>query len=176
MLRLLLLLLRITIYGSDLLILSAYAPSMSSLLSLPLSTACDYSDGCVTMVIASKALKQANRLKLSRILAGQHENVFAAMAAGSLFYLGFMRTMNMVGPFFAFKAAILPFNITVLLLVVISLNDLDKVTLSICIVAGRAMMNLKGYEKGEIIHSLAWQRTAFAAMAGASSVFGRLPT
>ncbi|GJW15415.1 oxysterol-binding protein-related protein 1C-like protein isoform X1 [Tanacetum coccineum] len=28
------------------------------------------------------------------------------------------------------------------------------------------MMNLKGYEKGEIIHSLAWQRTAFAAMAG----------
>ncbi|GJV94474.1 hypothetical protein Tco_1546051 [Tanacetum coccineum] len=28
------------------------------------------------------------------------------------------------------------------------------------------MMNLKGYEKDEIIHSLAWQRTAFAAMAG----------
>ncbi|GKG01061.1 hypothetical protein Tco_0305766, partial [Tanacetum coccineum] len=32
-----------------------------------------------------------------------------------------------------------------------------------------AMMNLKGYEKGEIIHTLAWQRIAFAAMAGASS-------
>ncbi|GJX67691.1 hypothetical protein Tco_0303418 [Tanacetum coccineum] len=30
---------------------------------------------------------------------------------------------------------------------------------------GCAMMNLKGYEKGEIIHTLAWQRIAFAAMA-----------
>ncbi|GJT88937.1 ATP synthase subunit beta, mitochondrial-like protein, partial [Tanacetum coccineum] len=28
-----------------------------------------------------------------------------------------------------------------------------------------AMMNLKGYEKGEIIHSLAWQRITFAAIA-----------
>ncbi|GKC02249.1 hypothetical protein Tco_0993859 [Tanacetum coccineum] len=43
--------------------------------------ACDDSDGCVTMVIASEAVKQANRLKLSRTLAGQHENVFTAMAA-----------------------------------------------------------------------------------------------
>ncbi|GKB98910.1 hypothetical protein Tco_0985047, partial [Tanacetum coccineum] len=34
----------ITIYGSDLLILSAYAPSMPPLLSLPLSIACDDSD------------------------------------------------------------------------------------------------------------------------------------
>ncbi|GKC17227.1 hypothetical protein Tco_1014009, partial [Tanacetum coccineum] len=66
MLRFLLLLLRITIYGSHLLILSAYAPSMSPLLSLPLSMACDDSDGCVT----------------------KHENVFAAMAARSLFYPG----------------------------------------------------------------------------------------
>ncbi|GJU00963.1 hypothetical protein Tco_1111301 [Tanacetum coccineum] len=35
----------VTIYGSDLLILLAYAPSMSPLLSLPLSMACDDSDG-----------------------------------------------------------------------------------------------------------------------------------
>nr|GEY38986.1 hypothetical protein [Tanacetum cinerariifolium] len=34
-----------------------------------------------------------------------------------------------------------------------------------------AMMNLKGYEKGEIIHSLAWQRTAFAAIAEGKLVF-----
>ncbi|GJR49106.1 hypothetical protein Tco_1317209 [Tanacetum coccineum] len=54
---------RITIYGSHLLILSAYAPSMPPLLSLPLSMACDDSDGC-------------------------HDNVFAAMAAQSLFYPG----------------------------------------------------------------------------------------
>ncbi|GJV84738.1 hypothetical protein Tco_1524636 [Tanacetum coccineum] len=46
LLGLLLLLLIVTIYGSDLLILSAYAPSMSPLLSLPLSMACDDSDGC----------------------------------------------------------------------------------------------------------------------------------
>ncbi|GKE70061.1 hypothetical protein Tco_1528133 [Tanacetum coccineum] len=88
MLTLLLLLLTITIYGSDLLRLSAYAPLMPPFLSLPLSRACDDSDGCVTMVIASKAVKQDNRLKLSRILAGQHENVFAAMAARSFFYPG----------------------------------------------------------------------------------------
>ncbi|GJU69047.1 hypothetical protein Tco_1255306 [Tanacetum coccineum] len=37
--------------------------------------------------------------------------------------------------------------------------------LVISIVKGYAMMNLKGYEKGEIIHTLAWQRIAFAAMA-----------
>ncbi|GKD92069.1 hypothetical protein Tco_1371906 [Tanacetum coccineum] len=43
----------VTIYGSDLLILLAYAPSMPSLLSLPLSMACDDSDGCVAMVIGS---------------------------------------------------------------------------------------------------------------------------
>ncbi|GJZ05396.1 hypothetical protein Tco_0538671 [Tanacetum coccineum] len=42
-----------TIYGSDLLILSDYAPSMPPLLSLPLSMACDDSDGCVTMVIVT---------------------------------------------------------------------------------------------------------------------------
>ncbi|GKA87528.1 EEIG1/EHBP1 N-terminal domain-containing protein, partial [Tanacetum coccineum] len=42
---LLLLLLRITIYGSHLLILSAYAPSMPPLISLPLSMACHDSDG-----------------------------------------------------------------------------------------------------------------------------------
>ncbi|GJW01263.1 hypothetical protein Tco_1556514 [Tanacetum coccineum] len=36
----------LTIYGSDLLILLAYAPSMPPLLSLPLSMACDDSDGC----------------------------------------------------------------------------------------------------------------------------------
>nr|GEW62601.1 hypothetical protein [Tanacetum cinerariifolium] len=69
--RLLLLLLGITIYGSRLLILSAYAPSMPSILSLPLSITCDDSDGWVTMAIGSY------RLKLSRILAGQHENMFA---------------------------------------------------------------------------------------------------
>ncbi|GJY94373.1 hypothetical protein Tco_0510734 [Tanacetum coccineum] len=51
----------------DSILLSAYAPSMPQLLSLPLSMARDDSDG----------------LKLSRILAGQHENVFAAMAARS---------------------------------------------------------------------------------------------
>nr|GEW58855.1 hypothetical protein [Tanacetum cinerariifolium] len=39
----------ITIYGSDFLILLAYAPSMPLILSLPLSMACDDSDGCVTM-------------------------------------------------------------------------------------------------------------------------------
>ncbi|GJW66476.1 hypothetical protein Tco_0120900 [Tanacetum coccineum] len=33
----------------------------------------------------------------------------------------------------------------------------------------KAMMNLKGYEKGKIIYTLAWQRIAFAAMTGASS-------
>nr|GEV14581.1 RNA-directed DNA polymerase, eukaryota, reverse transcriptase zinc-binding domain protein [Tanacetum cinerariifolium] len=42
---------RIMIYGSGLLILSAYAPSMPPLLSLPLSMACDDSDKCVTMVL-----------------------------------------------------------------------------------------------------------------------------
>ncbi|GKE40563.1 hypothetical protein Tco_1463968 [Tanacetum coccineum] len=42
--RSLLLLLRIMIYGSHLLILSAYAPSMPPLISLPLSMACDDSD------------------------------------------------------------------------------------------------------------------------------------
>nr|GEV78793.1 hypothetical protein [Tanacetum cinerariifolium] len=73
-------------YGSDLLILSAYAHSMPPLLSLLLSMACDDSDGCVTMVIGSYAVKQANRLKLSRILAGHHEYAFAAMAARTLFY------------------------------------------------------------------------------------------
>ncbi|GJZ81830.1 hypothetical protein Tco_0646824, partial [Tanacetum coccineum] len=52
---------RITIYGSDLLILSGNAPSMPPLLSLSLSMACDDSDG-------------------------HHENVFAAMAPRSLFY------------------------------------------------------------------------------------------
>ncbi|GKA22501.1 nodal modulator 1 [Tanacetum coccineum] len=36
---------QVTIYGSDLLILSDYAPSMPPLLSLPLSMACDDSDG-----------------------------------------------------------------------------------------------------------------------------------
>ncbi|GKA64059.1 putative RNA-directed DNA polymerase [Tanacetum coccineum] len=46
--RLLLFLLKITIYGSGLLIVSVYAPSMPPLLSLPLSVACDDSDGCVT--------------------------------------------------------------------------------------------------------------------------------
>ncbi|GJZ69437.1 pyridoxal phosphate-dependent transferase [Tanacetum coccineum] len=56
MLRMLLLLLRITIYSSDLLIHSADAPSMPPLLSLPLSMACDDSDGCVTMVIGSRLL------------------------------------------------------------------------------------------------------------------------
>ncbi|GJU94927.1 hypothetical protein Tco_1319683 [Tanacetum coccineum] len=45
LLRLLLFLLKITIYGSGLLILSAYAPSLPSLLSLPLLMACDDSDG-----------------------------------------------------------------------------------------------------------------------------------
>ncbi|GKD40001.1 hypothetical protein Tco_1260208 [Tanacetum coccineum] len=44
---------QVTIYGSDLLILSDYAPSMLPLLSLPLSMACDDSDVCVTMVIGS---------------------------------------------------------------------------------------------------------------------------
>nr|GEW70759.1 hypothetical protein [Tanacetum cinerariifolium] len=67
----------ITIYGSELLIHSDYAPSMSPLLSLSLSMACKDSQGCLTM----------------------------------------------------------------------------------------AMMNLKGYEKVKIIHSLTWQRIAFAAMA-----------
>ncbi|GKE30248.1 hypothetical protein Tco_1445632, partial [Tanacetum coccineum] len=37
----------ITIYGSDLLIHSADAPSMPPLLLLPLSMACDDSNGCV---------------------------------------------------------------------------------------------------------------------------------
>ncbi|GKB98452.1 hypothetical protein Tco_0984589 [Tanacetum coccineum] len=89
MLRLLLLLFTITIYGFDLLILLAYAPSMPPLFSLPLSMACDDSDGC-------------------------HEKP----------------------ALHAFKAAIFPFNIKLFRLAVISLNDLDKVTLSICIVAG----------------------------------------
>nr|GEV72605.1 putative ADP-ribosylation factor [Tanacetum cinerariifolium] len=39
------------IYGSDLVILSAYAPLMPPLLSLLLSMACDDSDGCVTVTI-----------------------------------------------------------------------------------------------------------------------------
>ncbi|GKB27908.1 reverse transcriptase domain-containing protein [Tanacetum coccineum] len=39
----------IAIYGSDLIILLTYAPSMPPLRSLPLSMACDDSDGCVTM-------------------------------------------------------------------------------------------------------------------------------
>nr|GEY33813.1 hypothetical protein [Tanacetum cinerariifolium] len=42
----------ITIYGSDLLILSAYALSMSPLLLLPLSMACDNRDAIRIMVIA----------------------------------------------------------------------------------------------------------------------------
>ncbi|GKD44833.1 origin recognition complex subunit 3, partial [Tanacetum coccineum] len=53
MLRLLVFLLRITTYGSDLLIILAYAPSMPPLLSLPLFMACDDSDGCVTMAFKS---------------------------------------------------------------------------------------------------------------------------
>ncbi|GKA89006.1 hypothetical protein Tco_0810818 [Tanacetum coccineum] len=44
---------QVTVYGSDLLILSAYAPSMPPLLSLPLSIVYDNSDGCVMMVIGS---------------------------------------------------------------------------------------------------------------------------
>ncbi|GJX03146.1 hypothetical protein Tco_0189062, partial [Tanacetum coccineum] len=45
LLRLLLFLLKITIYGSGLLILSAYAPSLPPLFLLPLLMACDDSDG-----------------------------------------------------------------------------------------------------------------------------------
>ncbi|GKA56445.1 hypothetical protein Tco_0755517 [Tanacetum coccineum] len=45
MLRLLLFLLKITIYGSGLLILSAYAPSLPPLLLLPFLMACGDSDG-----------------------------------------------------------------------------------------------------------------------------------
>ncbi|GJV70896.1 prohibitin 1, partial [Tanacetum coccineum] len=86
---LLLLLFTITIYGFDLLMLLAYAHSMPPLFSLPLSMACDDSDGC-------------------------HEKP----------------------ALHAFKASIFPFNIKLFRLAVISLNDLDKVTLSICIVAG----------------------------------------
>ncbi|GJZ05880.1 hypothetical protein Tco_0539673 [Tanacetum coccineum] len=56
-------------YGSSLLILLAYAPSMPPLLSLPLSMACDDSDGCVAMVIDAYA-----------ILARQHAAVLAAMS------------------------------------------------------------------------------------------------
>ncbi|GKD78914.1 hypothetical protein Tco_1341535 [Tanacetum coccineum] len=52
--------------AAGLVILLAYLPSMSPLLSLPLSIACDDSGGC-------------NRLKFSRILAGQHDNVLAAI-------------------------------------------------------------------------------------------------
>nr|GEY40888.1 hypothetical protein [Tanacetum cinerariifolium] len=54
----------ITIYGSHLLILSAYAPLTPPLISLPLSMACDDSDGCVTNVIGSYAVKQVNRASL----------------------------------------------------------------------------------------------------------------
>ncbi|GJS80005.1 hypothetical protein Tco_0729886 [Tanacetum coccineum] len=93
MLRLLLLLFTITIYGFDLLMLLAYAPSMPPLFSLPLSMACDDSNGC-------------------------HEKP----------------------ALHAFKAAIFPFNIKLFRLAVISLNDLDKVTLSICIVAGLLLL------------------------------------
>nr|GEW85231.1 hypothetical protein [Tanacetum cinerariifolium] len=41
--------------------------------------------------------------------------------------------------------------------------------------SSNVMTNLKGYEKGEIIHNLAWQHIAYAAMAGAASAFGCLP-
>ncbi|GKA47942.1 hypothetical protein Tco_0740900 [Tanacetum coccineum] len=56
-------------YGSSLLILLAYVPSMPPLLSMPLSMACDDSDGCVAMVIDAYA-----------ILARQHAAVLAAMS------------------------------------------------------------------------------------------------
>ncbi|GKB64383.1 hypothetical protein Tco_0920569 [Tanacetum coccineum] len=53
---------KITIYGSDLLILLAYAPSMPPLLSLPLHMACDDSDG----------LNNSDKARLSIcIVAGQ---------------------------------------------------------------------------------------------------------
>ncbi|GJX72169.1 hypothetical protein Tco_0309340 [Tanacetum coccineum] len=77
---------RIMNYGSDLLILSAYAPSMPPLLSLLLSMACDDSDGCVTMVIGSYAVKQANRLKLSRVVKA----VITRILAGQPFRLAAM--------------------------------------------------------------------------------------
>ncbi|GJV32140.1 hypothetical protein Tco_1392540 [Tanacetum coccineum] len=53
---------QVTIYGSDLLILLAYAPSMTPLLSLPLPMACDDSDG----------LNDSDKARLSIcIVAGQ---------------------------------------------------------------------------------------------------------
>ncbi|GJV22731.1 hypothetical protein Tco_1375426 [Tanacetum coccineum] len=63
----------ITIYGSDLLILLAYAPSMPPLLSLSLSMACDDSDGCVTMMDRLKGpVTQANRFEIEPNLARLH--------------------------------------------------------------------------------------------------------
>ncbi|GKB45788.1 hypothetical protein Tco_0896541, partial [Tanacetum coccineum] len=80
--RLLLLLLRIKIYGSHLLILSAYAPSMSPLLSLPLSMACNDSDGCVTMAIEKDEI--IHSLALQRIafaaMEGKHGRIAALNA------------------------------------------------------------------------------------------------
>ncbi|GKA51912.1 ribonuclease H-like domain-containing protein [Tanacetum coccineum] len=52
--------LKITIYGSHLLILSAYAPSMPPLLSLPLSMACDDSDGYNFKAILTDGTANAN--------------------------------------------------------------------------------------------------------------------
>ncbi|GKA75657.1 hypothetical protein Tco_0782035, partial [Tanacetum coccineum] len=97
---LLLLLLTITISGSELLILSAYAPSMPPLLSLPLSMACDDSDG-----------HNCGDINCERLC-------------------------------------------------IISALDIRHV------LCERGAIRIMATEKDEIIHSLASQRIAFAAMAG----------
>ncbi|GJY03684.1 hypothetical protein Tco_0369624 [Tanacetum coccineum] len=85
MLRMLLLLLRITIDGSDLLIHSADAPSMPPLLSLPLSMACDDSDGCAARECvyshgASKSLLPGHSPDGIAYMVAMQPDSFAAVA------------------------------------------------------------------------------------------------
>nr|GEX16716.1 hypothetical protein [Tanacetum cinerariifolium] len=69
-------LVEMSIYGSSLLILSAYASSMPPVLSLPLYMACDDSDGCVTTMIGSSLYLISDPKDL--ILVDEFEAVRAA--------------------------------------------------------------------------------------------------
>ncbi|GKC20433.1 nodal modulator 1, partial [Tanacetum coccineum] len=82
---------QVTIYGSDLLILLAYAPSMPPLLSLPLPMACDDSDGVGEAMMS--LLVGRNRGKAVCILAWQLTKV-AAMADVFLLRLPRSRSQN----------------------------------------------------------------------------------
>ncbi|GJW72154.1 hypothetical protein Tco_0129071 [Tanacetum coccineum] len=146
----------ITIYGSDLLILLAYAPSMPPLLSLSLSMACDDSDGCVTMMDRLKGpVTQANRFEIEPNLARLHRT-----------FQPWRLEVSFKKPSLGYKARSDVKGIDKIM--VISIVDWLVITgKCICILAMYNMsLGYKATEKGEIIHSLAWQRIVFAAMVG----------